>query len=198
MSQILNNTFFHYFKNNSAIRFETPHKFWARLIDNETKHQLMTVERFCSDPDQQFIGDFNDRDLPEVGSLVLAPVKDNHFARAVVECLTSSKTGAFASVRYVDYGGREREPVTRLKRFLRPHEIALLPGLAFQATMTGIEPSKRLVNQDWSDEAKQLMNSYIQNDCDWFIKAKVFSVVNSVVSVELIAVSENFFALHKI
>lgn len=163
------------------IYFEHPNKFWGRVDDDDTWTKLMKIDTFLNDPKNITLQPFESN--PKIGSLVAAKWK-NKMYRVIIESYYKIKGEDIANVFYIDFGSRDSVRVADLRTIKTDHDVYNIRALAFECTLTGIEPS---IRQDarglWSDKARQVFEEYTNSP--YQVYGHVYSVVDSVVSLRL-------------
>ena len=160
-----------------------PNKFWVRNNDGETLSNLIKIENFLNDPKNITLVPVETKPLPTIGSLVAAEYK-NKMYRVTIESYYKLKNEDVANVFYIDYGFRNSVRLVNMKVIKSDHDIYQLPALAYQCTLSHIEPSrKRDAKGVWSKEACALFNKYVH--APYSVFGEVFSVVDSIVSLKL-------------
>jgi len=128
---------------------------------------------------------------PQVGKIYAAPYTEGlqtHYYRARVESIHSSKNrDNIIQVFFVDYGNTEAVKPSDLREFSDEtfkSEILEVPFQAFECILSEIQPSLICNSQGlWTEEAQREFRRAVQNKV---LYGKVYSVVNGIVSLELI------------
>ncbi|XP_008211194.1 probable ATP-dependent RNA helicase spindle-E [Nasonia vitripennis] len=164
------------------IHSENPNKFWARMNEDDTWMKLSMIDTFLNDSKNITLRPFEYN--PKIGSLVAAKW-NNKMYRATIEGYYKIKGQDVANVFYIDFGSKESVPVSDLRTIKTDHDVYNIRALAFECTLTGIEPSTR---QDarglWSEKAGETFEEY--TSAPYKVVGQVYSVVDGVVSLQLI------------
>lgn len=165
-----------------------PNKFWVHVADQESYTNKMTIKNFLNDPKNITLRRVEEQ--PKIGSLVAARWKDNLMYRVIVESYYEVKKKNVANVFYIDFGYRGSANLCDLRTILPTNKIYTMPALAFECTLTGVEPSKkRDAKGFWTQEACETFNEHVQEPYQAF--GTVFSVVDSVVSMRVTCAHRN-------
>lgn len=164
------------------IHFEHPNKFWGRVNDSDTWMSLSKIDNFLNDLKNITLQPFESN--PKIGSLVAAKWSNKKMYRVIIESYYKLKGQDIANVFYIDCGYRGNVRVADLRTIKTDHEVYNMRALAFECTLTGIEPSTR---QDargmWSEKAAKVFFEYTNPPYNVF--GNVYSVVDSIVSLRL-------------
>lgn len=169
-----------------------PGHFWAHLKDSDTWHNVRTIEKVINETEgnlEKLISP------PEIGALVIAPYSirttartNVKYYRAIVQSFSRDSQNIFAQVLFIDYGHSEQINLCDLRQLKNKDAITDIPALAFECTLSNIRPSiLHNLNGLWSQNAFKEFNKLIGGNVNLF--GEVYSVVNSVVSLNLLCVN---------
>lgn len=174
-------------------QIEDPSCFWAQTLDVDTQTKINKIKKLIIESEPK---------LPPmtskwpIGSLVLAPFdKDEYGAlsyyRATVISYHYLQQDTLAEVFYIDYGNRRKVDIRELKPVDVENELYRIPSQAYKCVLANVQPSMlRNVEGKWSDAAMQKFRKLL-DEKKTKLYGKVFSVVDSVVAINLIRVDAN-------
>ena len=125
------------------VHFENPHEFYVQIADTEKIHQVFEFHAIM-----QKVQVIPYTDLI-VDDSCCALFSDGAWYRAKIV----SVNGTDCEVYFYDYGNSATVPVKNLR--VIPEEMRSLPGQAIRVKLIDVTPT----GKDWSDEAKELMES---------------------------------------
>lgn len=165
-----------------VIHVENPNKFWGVINDENTWTNLRKIDNFLNDRKNITLRPLESK--PKIGSLVAAKYSNNKMYRVIIESCYQLKGQDVANVFYIDCGYRANVRVADLKTIKTDHEVYNMRAMAFECTLTGIEPSiRRDARGLWSLKAMEEFLKY--TDEPYSVIGTVYSVVDSVVSLQL-------------
>ncbi|KAK9299728.1 hypothetical protein QLX08_007354 [Tetragonisca angustula] len=164
---------------------ESPGRFWAQKRDPTIKKRLNTIQSTIKQ--MQRDGFRTLREVPETGTIVIAPYEENNrkvYLRAIVES-HASLPEMLVEVFFMDYGYSSRCLLRDLK-YLEPDSgISDIPALAFECRLANIQSfTAQSFYDNWSQAAYDLFWMLISKP--GLIFCEIYSVVNGVVIMELI------------
>ncbi|XP_015591096.1 probable ATP-dependent RNA helicase spindle-E [Cephus cinctus] len=201
--------------DNSYIALEIvnivdPGHFWAHVKDNDLFNTVREIEAYINSHKEDLKPFLTN---PEIGSLVIAPYRDTSDMknyRAIVKSYSMKARDLIAEILFVDYGDTVHIRWTDLRHLENWNGIDAVPALAFECVLCNICPSAQhnYSDEEWSKEARNEFYRLITGNYQLY--GKIYSVVNSIVSLELICVDtkmsttsvnqvliENNYATHK-
>ncbi|XP_076750927.1 tudor domain containing 9 protein spindle E [Xylocopa sonorina] len=171
----------------SIQNIQNPGKFWAYINSAIFKKRLSKVESTLA---RIRLHSEKLTTPPETGTVVIAPYEQNHcktYFRAVVEGHVTTPE-ILVQVYFIDYGYSSECRLHDLRCLDPNNEIAHIPALAFECRLANIRPSvAQTFHDDWSQAACDLFWTLINKPGQ--LVGKIYSVVNSVVAVELMHVN---------
>ncbi|XP_044578362.1 probable ATP-dependent RNA helicase spindle-E [Cotesia glomerata] len=177
----------------SVCRFVDPGHFWAHNKSTRTIQHCQFIKTYIKeiDPENKLKAPTSP---PVIGSIVLAPwmskTKEVSYCRAEVQSVTMvSKQNKFVQVFFVDYGFNQRIALGDLRLLPNENQITELPALAFECVLSNIQPSAmNNLTGGWSKQAIQEFRDLLKTSIEQ--RGKVYSVVNSVVSMSLTCITQ--------
>lgn len=124
---------------------------------------------------------------PEMGTLVIAPYEQNNcraYFRGVVEGHVSSPE-VLVQIFFIDFGYSSECRLCDIRCINNDSDITDIPSLSFECALANIQPALTNTLKDtWSDGAYDFFWRQINKSSQLF--GDIYSVVNSVVALELI------------
>lgn len=159
-----------------------PGYFWAILDDVPTRKNLQRIEEALnSHPLEKLY-------TPEKFIMIAAPMKKNEFLiyhRAIIEG-PSPGTAELVDVFFIDYGCSSRVQRSDLRR-IDDDAILQIPSLAFCCSLAFVRSSNQVnLRNRWSEISKNYFRTQIKENGKTF--GTIYSVVDSIVTVELIVI----------
>ncbi|XP_008556380.3 probable ATP-dependent RNA helicase spindle-E [Microplitis demolitor] len=178
----------------SVCRYLDPGHFWAHHKCTQTVQHNSVIKTCIEEmnPQQNLKAPTSP---PAIGSIVLAPwvtkTKQVNYCRAEIQSVSmKSKQNKFVQVFFVDYGFDQRIALHDLRLLPDDNQIANLPALALECVLANIQPSvSNNLTGNWSKEAIQSFQDLLKRSIEQ--RVEIYSVVNSVVSLNLICVTEH-------
>lgn len=165
-----------------VVNFINPNKFWVHHMDNNTRHNLVTIDKFLNDRKNITLTPVSE--TPPIGSLVAFRGRKNQMCRVVVESYSKVKNEDVAQVHFIDYGYRNSARVADMRTIIKTHPIYKMPALALECSLSQIEPSKvKDPNGYWTPEARLFFTNIL--DRSYNVTGTIYSITDSVVSLEL-------------
>lgn len=165
--------------------------FWARIYDEQTVKSFEMIQSILNSRDTESLQELNT--VPNIGSLVMVPQnlseKIEYYRGIVRNVVMELKSESLAEVLMIDVGTVDRVRVCDLRKLDDGHEIASIPGLAFECVLAGIRPSgiSRVPGQ-WSEVATKTLTKLLGGKKSLF--GEVYSVVDGIVRLNLMSVQE--------
>ncbi|KYN17992.1 putative ATP-dependent RNA helicase spindle-E [Trachymyrmex cornetzi] len=163
----------------------SPGSFWATLDDDITRSELRVIEEILNKrPLKKLLS------IPKISTIVAAPVEENDslaYHRAIIKEYIS-EIGELVDVFFIDYGRFSRIRFSDLRK-IDNTTILAIPPLAFRCNLAFLRPSnQRNHHGQWSERSKIYFMTQIKKTKK--ILGKIYSIVDSVINLELIVVNE--------
>ncbi|EFN82362.1 probable ATP-dependent RNA helicase spindle-E [Harpegnathos saltator] len=159
----------------------SPGYFWASLDDEDTRKRMCRIESALNaHPLREY------RFPPKIKTVVAAPMERDDsvtYHRAIVEEYAMEIVNIF----FIDHGRASRVRSSDL-RVIDDVVIAKLPSLAFRCALTSVRPSNEASNFQgrWSKVSRSCFEAQIRQSEKIF--GHIYSIVNSIINLELIVV----------
>ncbi|KAF7992726.1 hypothetical protein HCN44_005070 [Aphidius gifuensis] len=177
-----------------------PGFFWACIDDNKIQKLYEEVDFNLKTIDYKTLEKFDDK-APKIGTLVLAQLNtddnENSYKRALVQNITKNGKNTFlAMLFFIDFGITKSMSIYDIHKLPDDHKLSKIPSIVFQCRLTNIKPLSinNTTSDDWSIESKKELTKLINGNKG--INAEIYSVVNSIVSVNLIITTKNDEAIN--
>ncbi|XP_012537164.2 probable ATP-dependent RNA helicase spindle-E [Monomorium pharaonis] len=164
----------------------SPGHFWATLDDDFTHSELQLIKRNLNELDslEKFLF------TPKIWTIVAAPLERNNslsYHRAIIKEFVS-EVGELVDIFFIDHGRFSRVRFSDLRK-INNTTILEIPPLAFCCNLAFVQPSTQsnLYGQ-WSKKSKNYFETQIKEKKEIF--GKIYSIVDSVINLELIVVNE--------
>lgn len=121
--------------------------------------------------------------------MIAAPIEKNNsltYHRAIIKEFIS-EVGELVDIFFVDYGRFSRIRFSDLRE-IDNSTILKIPPLAFSCNLAFLRPSNQSNLHQWSEKSKNYFETQINGNKKIF--GKIYSVVNSVINLELIVINE--------
>lgn len=127
--------------------------------------------------------------IPKTLTLIAAPVEKNNsltYHRAIIKEFIS-EVGELVDIFFIDHGRFSRIRFSDLRE-INNSTILKIPPLAFSCNLAFLRPSNRSNLHQWSEKSKNYFETQINKNEKIF--GKIYSVIDSVINLELIIVNE--------
>ncbi|KAG5328427.1 SPNE helicase, partial [Acromyrmex charruanus] len=163
----------------------SPGSFWAILDDDTTHNELRVIEEILNKrPLKKLLS------IPKISTIIAAPVEENDslvYHRAVIKEYIS-EIGELVDILFIDYGRFSRIRFSDLRK-IDSTTILAIPPLAFRCNLAFLRPSNRHnLHGQWSERSKNYFLTQIKKTKK--ILGKIYSIVDSIINLELIIVNE--------
>ncbi|KAL0106286.1 hypothetical protein PUN28_016183 [Cardiocondyla obscurior] len=162
----------------------SPGYFWANVNDDITRNELRFIEETLNKyPLKRIIS------IPKILTMIAAPIEKNNsltYHRAIIKEFIS-EVGELVDIFFVDYGHFSRMRFSDLRE-IDNYRVLETPPLAFACNLAFLRPSNQNNRQQWSEKSKNYFETQIKENKE--ILGKIYSVVDSVINLELIVVNE--------
>ncbi|XP_018055297.1 PREDICTED: putative ATP-dependent RNA helicase TDRD9 [Atta colombica] len=163
----------------------SPGSFWATIDDDTTRSELRVIQEILNKrPLKKLLS------IPKISTIIAAPVEENDslvYHRAIIKEYIS-EIGELVDVLFIDYGRFSRIRFSDLRK-IDSTTILAIPPLAFRCNLTFLRPSNQHnLHGQWSERSKNYFLTQIKKTKK--ILGKIYSIVDSVINLELIVVNE--------
>lgn len=129
--------------------------------------------------------------IPKISTTIAAPIEKNNnslaYHRAIIKEYIS-EIGELVDVFFIDYGRSSRIRFSDLRK-IDNTTILRIPPLAFRCNLAFLRPSNQgNLHGQWSERSKNYFITQIKENKK--ILGKIYSIVDSVINLELIVVNE--------
>ncbi|XP_071581113.1 probable ATP-dependent RNA helicase spindle-E [Temnothorax nylanderi] len=163
---------------------DSPGYFWATLDDYTTRRQVRFIkESLNARPLKTFIS------IPKTSTIIAAPMKWNnlsYFHRAIIKEFIS-EDGESVDIFFIDHGHFSRVRSSDLREIDNP-AILNIPPLAFSCRLAFLRPSNLSNVHEWTKKSRNYFLTQMKESERRF--GKIYSVVDSVINLELIVVDK--------
>ncbi|XP_011343987.2 probable ATP-dependent RNA helicase spindle-E [Ooceraea biroi] len=161
-----------------------PGYFWAIVDDVATHEKLRSIEKALNSHQLKELSSCSE----SVSSIVAAPMRKNEsliYHRAIIEEIFPA--GGLVDVFFIDYGRSSRVQYSDLRK-IDNNVILQIPCLAFCCSLAFLRSSNQINFQNrWSEISKNYFRTQVKRNGQIF--GKIYSVVDSIVNLELIVVN---------
>ncbi|KYN35997.1 putative ATP-dependent RNA helicase spindle-E [Trachymyrmex septentrionalis] len=163
----------------------SPGSFWATLDDDITRSKLRVIKEILNKrPLKKLLS------IPKISTIIAAPIEENDslvYHRAIIKEYIS-EIGELVDVFFIDYGHFSRIRFSDLRK-IDSTTILAIPPLAFRCNLAFLRPSnQRNPHGQWSERSRNYFLTQIKKTKK--ILGKIYSIVDSVINLELIVINE--------
>ncbi|TGZ53458.1 probable ATP-dependent RNA helicase spindle-E isoform X1 [Temnothorax longispinosus] len=162
----------------------SPGYFWATLDDDTTRYEMRVIEKSLNKhPLKKFLS------IPKTLTIIAAPMEKNNFStfhRAIIKEFIS-EVGELVDIFFIDHGRFSRVRLSDLRE-INNSTILNIPPLAFSCNLAFLRPSNQSNVHQWSERSRNYFVAQIKENEKIF--GKIYSVVDSVINLELIVVNK--------
>ncbi|XP_011864372.1 PREDICTED: probable ATP-dependent RNA helicase spindle-E [Vollenhovia emeryi] len=162
----------------------SPGYFWAILDDDTTRNKLRVIqETLNNQPLDKF--SFS----PKISTIVAAPMEEKNsvvYHRAIIKEHVSG-VAELIDIFFIDHGRFSRMRLGDLRE-IDNYTILKIPPLAVSCNLAFVRPSNQSNLHQWSERSKNYFLTQIKEN--EMIFGNIYSVVDSVINLELIVVNE--------
>ncbi|XP_011704566.1 PREDICTED: probable ATP-dependent RNA helicase spindle-E isoform X2 [Wasmannia auropunctata] len=163
----------------------SPGYFWATLDDDITHSEIQVIEEILNKHPLKKL-----RSIPEKSTIIAAPIEGNNsliYHRAIIKEFIL-EIGELVDIFFIDLGHFSRRRFSDLKE-IDNARILEIPPLAFCCNLAFLRPSNQSnVHGQWSERSKNYFETQIKKSKS--ILGKIYSIVDSVINLELIVVND--------
>ncbi|XP_076234970.1 tudor domain containing 9 protein spindle E [Calliopsis andreniformis] len=162
----------------------SPGRFWVQLRNSKVRKEAEKIQSTIEEM-LDYLEHFEE--LPEVGTLVIAPYEQNNcktYFRGIIQG-NVTVPNIIVRVFFIDYGYTSECRLCDVKCLDSNNDLANIPSLAFECILANVRPSVTdSLTDSWSEAAHDYFWMLINKP--GLLLGDIFSVVNSVVAIELI------------
>ncbi|KYN06454.1 putative ATP-dependent RNA helicase spindle-E [Cyphomyrmex costatus] len=173
------------FFNKNLKKIISPGSFWATVDDDVTRNELRVIKEILNKrPLKKFLS------IRKISTIIAAPIEKNGslaYHRAIIKEYIS-EIGELIDVFFIDYGLSSRIRFSDLRE-INNTTILAIPPLAFRCNLAFLRPSNQHnYHGQWSERSKNYFMTQIKKNNKTY--GKIYSIVDSVINLELIVVNK--------
>ncbi|KAL2743188.1 putative ATP-dependent RNA helicase spindle-E isoform X1 [Vespula maculifrons] len=165
-----------------------PGHFWIHINDKDTYNKIRQIKKVLNE-EKKSLKEFDS--LPKINSLVAVPFKKTfqvEFYRGVIKNYIGKSDNKFALCQLIDIGHTIKIHPNDIRQIIHCKDIMKIPALALECVLTNIQPCTIHSHKVyWPQEANNKFHELLESNEQIF--GEIYSVVNSVIALTLIAVT---------